>query len=105
MTTDAWIVVLIGGLGTYLIRLSFLAAADRFGDLGPRSREVLRMIPPAALAALVAPAVLRPDGAVAFGAEIPAMALAMYVMHRTRNVLLTLVAGLGALILLQTALG
>lgn len=62
------------------------------------------MIPAAALAALVAPAVLRAGegGAIdVVNARVVAAALAMAVMWRTRQVLLTLVVGLGALVALQ----
>lgn len=62
------------------------------------------MIPAAALAALVAPAVLRSgtDGALALtDPRILAAIAALLTMWRTRQVLLTLLVGMGVLIGLQ----
>lgn len=58
----AWLVIVAGGIVTYVVRAGLLTFAHRARDLPPRVRDGLRMIPPAALAALVVPAVLRPDG-------------------------------------------
>lgn len=104
MSASAWIAATLGGLLTYAQRFAFLALAHRAVTVPPRVREALRMIPPAALAALVAPAVLRggPDGALALtDPRILAAALAMATMWRTRRVVLTLVVGMGALVILQ----
>lgn len=108
MSASTWAIVLVGGLLTFLQRLAFLAVAHRATELPPRVRDALRMIPPAALAALVFPAVLRegPGGPLAL-ADPPALAAvaAMAVMWRTRSVLATLAVGMGLLIGLQQILG
>ncbi|MGI9018708.1 MAG: AzlD domain-containing protein [Euzebya sp.] len=104
MSTTAWIVAIVGGLATFAERWSFLAFADRAARVPPRLREALRMIPAAALAALVAPAVLRSgtDGALALtDPRILAAIAALLTMWRTRQVLLTLLVGMGVLIGLQ----
>ncbi len=61
--SQAWAAILIAGIGTYALRASFLAFAHRLVDLPPLVTRVLRQIPPAVLAALVVPALLRPEGA------------------------------------------
>ena len=52
-----WLLILAGGVGTFLIRYSFVGILGRTGvpEWGVR---LLRFVPPAALAALVVPAVL-----------------------------------------------
>lgn len=93
--TAAWIVIVLGAVGTFLLRASSLLLAERFQGIPAGAREALRMVPPAALAALVAPAVLRPGGTVALLAPRPlAAAVALLVAWRTRNVLATIVTGL-----------
>lgn len=61
MTTAA-IAIVSAGIGTYAMRASFLAMSTRLGSVGPTTRRVLRQIPPAALAAIVVPGLLRPAG-------------------------------------------
>lgn len=99
----AWLVIGAGGVITFSIRASLLAVAHRAGDLSPRVREGLRMIPAAVLAALVAPAVLRPDGPLLLWHPRPlAGLLAALVAWRTRSVVVTLLVGGGALVGLTT---
>lgn len=95
-TTAAWIIVGGAGVGTYAIRASLLLSAHRFGDVPPRVREALRMIPPAAMAALAIPAILRPHGGSVdlLDARFVAGALAMLVAWRTQNLLATTVVGM-----------
>ncbi len=102
----AWIVIVLAGLATYAIRASFLVAARRMAAVPAWASDLLRMIPAAALAALVAPALLRPEAAfVPLGPEALAGALALGVAWWTRNVLLTIVVGLAAVLGLQLLLG
>jgi len=46
--------ILIAGIGTYLIRLSFIAFSSQLGIPSPRTESILRLIGPAVLAAIVA---------------------------------------------------
>ncbi len=57
-----WVAVILGGIGTFSMRASFLMAAHRMADVPPVVQRILRQIPPAALASIVVPAFLRPDG-------------------------------------------
>jgi branched-subunit amino acid transport protein len=52
-------------LVTYLTRYAAIAALG--GEMPPRLRRWLRYVPPAMLAALIAPAALAPKGHLAFG--------------------------------------
>ena len=103
--TRVWTAIVLAGIGTFAMRASFLAAAHRLATVPPAVQRVLRQIPPAALAAIVAPALVRPEGAVEllhprFGAGL----LAAVVAWRTRSVALTLLVGMAVLVLLD-ALG
>lgn len=95
MSPIAWAIV-GGAAATYLLRASFILAAARLGNLDPRVVRVLQMIPAAALGALALPALLLVDGSLTFApARLTAAAVAMLVAWRTRNLGLTVLAGLG----------
>ena len=97
--STAWTTIVVAGIGTFAMRASFLAFAHRLVHVPPRAHRVLRQIPPAALAALVLPAILRPEGTFDLvQARVPAALLAALVAWRTRNVALTLVVGMGVLL-------
>lgn len=97
-----WTVILVSGAGTYAMRASFLAAAHRMATVPPGVARVLRQIPPAALAALVLPALVRPGGHLdLLQPRLLAGGLAALVAWRTRNVGLTLVAGMVVLVVLE----
>ncbi len=101
-TTEVWLAVVLAGAGTYAMRASFLAFARRLVDLPPLAERVLRQIPPAVLAALVVPALVRPDGAVdPWSAELAAGVLAAAVSWRTRSVTATLAVGMVVLVALR----
>ncbi len=104
-TLDAatvWAIFVVAGAGTYALRLSFLALLGRGGDVPPAARRALALVPPAVLAALVAPALARSGGEFDLAtARFAAGAFAALVAWRTRNVVATLVAGMGLLWLLQ----
>jgi branched-subunit amino acid transport protein len=97
------VIVLSIGIGTYLARLSSIGL---FGArrLPPALERALEYVAPAALAALVLPAVIRPEGVVDITPEnlrLFAGVVAALVAWRTRNVLLTTAAGMGALWVLE----
>ena len=99
---SVWATILIAGAGTFAMRASFIAAADRLVDVPPWAQRILRQIPPAALASLVVPALVRPEGELdlthpRFIAGIAAAVVAW----RTNNVIATLAVGMGLVVLLQ----
>ena len=102
MSTYLAIIVVVG-LGTYLTRLSFVAAFARSGV--PAWLEApLRYVAPAVLAALVAPAVIAPGGMVDVSSGNPrffAGLLALVVALWTKSVPWTIFAGMASLWLFQ----
>lgn len=91
-----WAIALSVGLGTYLLRASFLLF-----PVGPRVatriEPVLRYVPSAALAALVLPAVLPvgSEGWSTFEMEKPiAASVAALVAFKTKSVLATIASGM-----------
>lgn len=104
-----WLAIVLSGVVTYAVRSVFFLFAGRMTDLPAGVREVLRMIPAAALAALAIPPLFRPDGAdtplTVVSPEMLAGVLAGLVAWRTKNALATIATGLGAVVLLQPLLG
>lgn len=97
-----WITIVGSGLGTFAMRASFLAAAHRLADVPTPVARVLRQIPPAVLAALVLPALVRPEGHFdLLQPRLLAGVLAAVVAWRTANVGLTLVAGMAVVLALR----
>jgi branched-subunit amino acid transport protein len=93
-----WPVIVVSGLGTYAMRASFLAFAHRMATVPPALSRVLRQIPPAALAALVLPALVRPEGRLdLLQPRLLAGVIAALIAWRTRNVGVTLVVGMAVL--------
>lgn len=97
MSTEVLMLSMIAcGLVTFLIRLSFIAGGRWLPD-NPRFQALLRYVPPAVLAALIAPEVLIRDGAFAAAPDNPrlwAALAAIAVALLSRNVLATIVAGM-----------
>jgi len=99
-----WLAVVVIGIGTYLTRLSFIGV---FGDreIPAWMEQPLRYVAPAVLAAIVLPAVVRPEGAFElFPAANPrafAAVIAAAVAYKWRNVSLVIVVGMGSLWLLD----
>ena len=98
-----WTAILLAGAGTFAMRASFLAVASRLAVVPPFAQRLLRQIPPAALASIVVPALLRPEGHLdLFQPRLAAGVAAAVVAWRTRNVGLTLAVGLVGLYALQS---
>jgi branched-subunit amino acid transport protein len=100
--SPVWVTILLAGAGTFAMRASFLANAHRLAIVPPGVQRLLRQIPPAALASLVVPALLRPEGHIDLAqGRLWAGLIAAAVAWRTRNAGLTLAVGLGALLAIQ----
>lgn len=104
---NTWLIIAGVALTTFLLRASFIVFADpqRFPST---FRRALAYVPPAVLAAIVAPGLLLPEGVLDFtlaNARLPAGLLAMAVAARVRHPLAPIAAGLPALWLLQWVLG
>lgn len=103
----SWLPVLaLAGLVTFATRLSFIALLGRW-EPPPLVQRALRLVPPAVLSAIIAPELVIRGQALdlSFGnARLFAGLVAALVALKTRNVLLTIAVGMGALWGLQ-ALG
>jgi branched-subunit amino acid transport protein len=98
----AWIAIIGAGVGTYSMRASFLVFAHRLADVPPAVQRLLRQIPPAALAAIVLPALTRPEGQLdLWHARFGAGVVAALVAWKTRNIALTLLVGIGLVMLVD----
>ncbi|WP_137283812.1 AzlD domain-containing protein [Halorussus salinisoli] len=107
-TPTLWLVIITAGVGTFLIRLSFIGLFGLLDDVPEGVERALRFVPAAVLAALVAPQLVLSDGSVALSPANPRLlagALAVLVAWRTEDILATLVAGMAGLWLLTFALG
>jgi branched-subunit amino acid transport protein len=98
-----WVIIVIIGLITLAIRLSFILL---FGviEVPPVLRRALRFVPAAVLSAIILPELLLRDEtlSLSLGNErLVAGVLAMLVAWRTKNVLLTIAVGMVALWLLR----
>ncbi len=97
-----WTAIVLAGIGTFAMRASFLAFAHRLQEVPRWAQRILRQIPAAALAALVVPALVRPHGEFdLFSPRLAAGLIAALVAWRTKSVALTLIIGIGSLMLFQ----
>jgi branched-subunit amino acid transport protein len=103
---NIWVVMLLGGLLTFGMRLSFIYLLGRV-HVPPAVRNALRFVPPAVLSALVVPELLMPSGQLDMSLSNHrwlAGVVAILVAWRTRSILLTILAGMAALLFLQLVL-
>ena len=101
-----WSAILAIAVGTFALRFSFLYLFERVSDVPPTLERALSFVAPAVLAALVAPALLVVDGSMTVvGNERLLAGLAgAAVAWRTESIIWTIVAGVGALMVLQAVL-
>lgn len=100
---ELWIALLGMTLIAFALRYLPLAMLERF-SLPPNLQQALRYVPAATLAGLVFPALLTADGQWAVGLDnerLLAGIIAALIAWRFKNILLTLLVGMGALWLLQ----
>ena len=95
---DIWLTILFLGVGTYLIRLSFIGAVGK-NALPEWALRHLRYVPVAVMPALVAPLVVWPaaTGGVPDAARLVAAIAALSVGLWTRSTVWAVVAGMAAL--------
>ena len=100
---ESWLIILLAGPLTYAIRLSFIALSGRWQP--PRLfQRALRFVPPAVLSAIILPEMLIQDGSLIstpLNPRLLAGLLAILVAWKTRNTVLTILAGMAALYLFQ----
>lgn len=101
-----WMTIIIVGLLTLGIRLSFLVFMGK-AQISPMLQRALRFVPVAVLSALIAPALFLPRSSLDLSPgniRLIAGLLAILVAWRTKNVLLTIVVGMACLLTLQAFL-
>ena len=102
---NIWLVMLLGGLITFGMRFSliYLLADGRF-EIPEALRKALHYVPPAVLSAIIFPELFLHDGTLNISLEntrLLAGLLAILVAWFSRNTLITIIAGMAALFLLQ----
>ncbi len=101
---EIWLILVIAGLLTFFIRLSFIALLEKWSPPA-WVRRALRFVPPAVLTAIILPELLiRDNHFVPLNPRLLAGIVAAVVGWRTRNIILTIAFGMASLLLLQ-ALG
>jgi len=98
-----WLTILAAGLLTFLTRLSFFVLLDHWQP-PDALRRGLRYVPPAVLSAIIFPELLMRNGTFDFSLvnfRLLAGLVAVLVGWRTRNIFLTIAAGMAVLYALQ----
>jgi branched-subunit amino acid transport protein len=100
---NIWLVFALGGLLTFGMRYSFIYLLGRF-ELPETLRRALRFVPPAVLSAIVFPELFIRSGQIDFSLtnfRLLAGLVAVLVAWKTRNTVLTILAGIAVLLLLE----
>ena len=94
-----WLTIILAGLLTFGLRLSFIALFGRI-EPHPLIRRGLRFVPPAVLFALIMPDLLAQNGQLSLSltnSRLLAGLVAMIIAWRTRNAVWTVLGGMIAL--------
>ena len=106
---NIWLIMLIGGLITFGMRFSLIFLFGKF-EIPETMRKALHYVPPAVLSAIILPELIYPSPSnqldISFGnTRLLAGIVAILVAWFTKNTLLTILAGMIALLLLQLFIG
>ena len=100
---NIWLVMLLGGLITFAMRFSLIYLFGRF-QVPETMRRALHYVPPAVLSAIIFPELFLQDGALSISLDntrLMAGLVAIVVAWFSKNTLITIIAGMIALLLLQ----
>lgn len=100
---NIWLVMLIGGLITFGMRFSLIFLFGRF-EIPGTMRRALHYVPPAVLSAIIFPELLYHNNVfdLSLGnTRLIAGVIAILVAWFSKNTLLTILAGMAALLILQ----
>jgi len=103
---NIWLVMLIGGLITFGMRFSFIYLFGRL-HVPETLRKALHYVPPAVLSAIIFPEIFLRDRQLDLSLDnqrLLAGLIAVIVAYLTKNTLVTILAGMLALLLLQVLL-
>lgn len=92
-----WGLILVIGVLTFLIRLSFIGLFGYFDEIPPQIEHGLRFVPAAVLAALVLPSFVTPGATGLAVDKLAAGLVAGGVAWRTEDVFMTIGAGMATL--------
>ena len=95
-----WLLIAVLGIGTFLIRVSFIELFEFLEDPPDWLEDALRFIPAAVLTAILLPHVVTLDAGLAVSVaerKLLAAAVAAVVAWRTENMLATITVGMGVL--------
>ncbi|MBL7163269.1 MAG: AzlD domain-containing protein [Anaerolineales bacterium] len=98
-----WLVMIIIGVLTFATRISFIVLLERW-QTPSIIRRALRFVPVSVLTAIFVPELLSPEGVPDVSLNnlrLLAGGIAMLVAWKTKNVIWTIIAGMGSLFLLQ----
>ena len=98
-----WAVMILGGALTYLTRLSFIWLQDRI-SMPPLIQRALRFVPPAVLSVVIFQELFYRGGSLDISpsnSRLLAGVIAVIVAWRSRSPLLTIAAGMIALLILN----
>ncbi len=101
---NVWITFLVAGLITYGIRLSMILLLDKLA-IPERVMQALRFVPPAVFSAIILPDIFWVDGAFTISPINPRLLAALaaaLVAWKSRSVILTLIVGMGLLLLIKS---
>ncbi len=104
---NIWLVMLAGGLITFTIRFVLIFLFGKF-EIPPTLRRALHYVPPAVLSAIVFPELFYRGGQIALtldNTRLLAGIVAIVVAWFSKNTLLTIVAGMVALVVVQMVAG
>ena len=104
---NIWLVMLIGGLITFGMRFSLIFLFGKF-HIPETMRRALHYVPPAVLSAIVFPELLYRSSQLDISpgnTRLLAGVIAILVAWYSKNTLLTILAGMIALFLLQVLIG
>ena len=100
---NIWLVMLLGGLITFGMRFSLIYLFGRF-EVPETMRRALHYVPPAVLSAIIFPELFLRDGTMNLTLDnyrLIAGLIAVLVAWFSKNTLITIIAGMIALFLLQ----
>jgi branched-subunit amino acid transport protein len=97
---NPWIVLIVSGVITFVIRLSFIALWGKF-SVPIWLQRALRFVPPAVLSAIIFPEVFIQDGTVSLdvgNGRLLGGVVAVIVAWKTKNAIYTILLGILALL-------
>jgi branched-subunit amino acid transport protein len=103
---NIWLVMVLGGLLTFGMRLSFIYLFGRI-EIPEMVHRALRFVPPSVLSAIILPQLLMPSGSLDISLDnhrLLAGFTAILIAWLTKNTLLTILVGMVVLIILQIIL-